>query len=63
MDRHHIVGLFFVNENLTSDKHLQLLQQSIMLRLKQIFPNHENPNLSAESIRFQQDGASPHGIT
>ena len=47
----HIVGPFSINGNLTSDRYLQLLQQSLIPRLiRQIFPNYENPNLPAESI-------------
>ena len=44
----YIVGPFLINGNLTSDKYLKLLQQSMIPR--QIFPNYENPNLSAESM-------------
>ena len=56
----HIVGFFFINGNLTSDKYPRLSQQSIIPQHRQIFPNYENPNLLAETIWFQQDLAPPH---
>jgi len=52
---HHIVGPFFINGNLTSPRYLELLQQRVIPRLRQIFPNYENQHLVAETIWFQQD--------
>ena len=56
----HIIDSFFIKGNLTSDKYLQLLQQSFIPLLGQIYPNYGKAYLPAESILFQQDGAHPH---
>ena len=43
-----------------TNRYLQLLQQTIIPRVRQIFPNYKYLNLPTESIWFQQDGAPPH---
>jgi hypothetical protein len=55
----NIVGPFFISGNCRSERYLQLLQQHIVLRLREIFTNHGNRNIPAETIWFQQDGAPP----
>ena len=49
----HIVGPFSINGNLTSDRYLQLLQQSLIPRLFPYPHTLQNPV-------FQQDNAQPH---
>lgn len=56
----HIIGPFFIEGNLNSDKYLQLLQNNIIHRLLQLFPSVNNPNVIAENVWFHQDGATPH---
>jgi hypothetical protein len=56
----NIIGPFFIDGNLTSAKYLQLLQQQVIPRLRQIFVNYEDRNILAETVRFQQDGAPPY---
>lgn len=56
----HVIGPYFIQGTLTSAQYLLLLQESIVPELRQIFPNNANPNLPAQHIWFQQDGAPPH---
>lgn len=56
----HVIGPYFINGNLTSERYLLLLQEHIIPELRRLFPNNNNPNLPAEQIWFQQDGAPPH---
>lgn len=53
-----IVGPFFMNENLTGTRYLNLLQNEIVPALTNLFPN-ENGELDRH-IWFQQDGAPAH---
>ena len=55
-----IIGPYFINGNLNSTRYLVLLQESIVPDLIRLFPNNNDPNLIAEHIWFQQDGAPPH---
>lgn len=56
----HIIGPYLINGNLNSARYLALLQESIVPDLIRLFPNDNDPNLVAEHIWFQQDGAPPH---
>jgi hypothetical protein len=56
----NIIGSFFIDGNLTSAKYLQVLQQQVIPRLRQIFVNYEDINITAEIVWFQQDGTLPH---
>lgn len=56
----HVIGPYFLDGTLTSARYLLLLQESIVPELRRLFPNHDNPNLPAQQIWFQQDGAPPH---
>jgi hypothetical protein len=56
----NIIGYFFIDGNLTSAKYLQLLQQQVIPRLRQIFVNYEDTNITAKTVWFQQDGAPRH---
>lgn len=55
-----IVGPFFIEGTLNSEKYLDLLQNYIIPSVSALYPNDENPNIPADSIWFQQDGAPPH---
>lgn len=55
-----IVGPFFIEGTLNSVNYLDLLQNYIIPNLTALYPNGENPNIPADSIWFQQDGAPPH---
>lgn len=56
----HIIGPYFIHGNLNSARYLTLLQESIVPDVSRLFPNNNDPNLPAEEIWFQQDGAPPH---
>lgn len=56
----HVIGPYFVDGNLTSERYLLLLQELIIPELRRLFPNNNNVHLPAEQIWFQQDGAPPH---
>lgn len=56
----HIVGPFFIEGNLNSARYLQLLQENVIPRIMELFPNPVNANAVNETIWFQQDGAPPH---
>lgn len=56
----HIIGPYFIEGNLTGAGYLELLQNVVFPRLVELFPNNANPNLLADNIWFQQDGAPPH---
>lgn len=55
-----IVGPFFIDGSLNGDKYLDLLQHQIIPALAALYPHHQNPQLPANSLWFQQDGAPPH---
>lgn len=56
----HVIGPFFLNGNLTADTYLTLLREKVIPAVIQIFPNRENPQVIANDVYFQQDGAPPH---
>lgn len=56
--RGQIIGPFFLNETLTADRYLQLLQTHIIPAITALFPG-ENGGID-NRIFFQQDGAPPH---
>lgn len=58
--RNHIVGPFFIDGNLNGNKYLELLQNNIVPTLTNLYPDPANPQVPANVIWFQQDGAPPH---
>lgn len=56
----HIVGPFFIDGNLNGDKYLELLQNNVVPTLTNLYPDPANPQVPANNIWFQQDGAPPH---
>ena len=54
----HVVGPFFLDETLTGDRYLQLLETYIIPAIATLFPE-ENGGID-NRIVFQQDGAPPH---
>ncbi|VEN42073.1 unnamed protein product, partial [Callosobruchus maculatus] len=56
----HIVGPFFIDGNLNGDKYLELLQNYVVPTLANLHPDPANPQVPANTIWFQQDGAPPH---
>lgn len=58
MIRHHFIGPFFIEGNLTSVIYLDLLQTQIVPAIAAIFPGDDLP--VADGVWFQQDGAPPH---
>lgn len=56
----HIIGPFFINGNLNGDNYLALLQNNVLPTLTNLYPDPANPQLPANMIWFQQDGAPPH---
>lgn len=48
-----IIGPFFIDGNLTSQKYLQLLRRNVVPKLQEL-------NIDIHQIWFQQDGAPPH---
>lgn len=58
--RGHIIGPFFLRENLNAASYLQLLRDEIVPSINRLFPNQANPALISDDIWYQQDGAPPH---
>jgi hypothetical protein len=52
-----VVGPFFLNENLTGERYLEMLQDEILPAIAEIVEDGPNPDAN---IIFQQDGAPPH---
>ena len=52
----HVIGSFFIDGNWNGLNYLALLQNNIV---PTIYPAQENPQVPANVIRFQQDGAPP----
>ena len=57
---YHVIGLFSIDGNLNSKEYLRLLRRRIVPTLRELFSNYQSPELPAETIGFQQDGAPPH---
>lgn len=55
-----IVGPFFIEGPLNSDKYLDLLEHNIIPALVALYPNNNNPQIPNNSLWYQQDGAPPH---
>lgn len=56
----YVIGPFFINDNLNRDNYLVLLQNNVVPRLANLYPDPANPQVPANMIWFQQDGAPPH---
>lgn len=56
----HIIGPFFIDGNLNGDNYLALLQNNVVPTLTNLYPDPANPQVPANMIWFQQDGAPPH---
>lgn len=56
----NIIGPFFINESLNSERYLVLLQNEIIPALYNLFPNENHPERLADRVWFQQDGAPAH---
>ena len=56
----HIIGPFFIDGNLNGDNYLALLQNNVVPALTNLYPDPANPQVLANIIWFQQDGAPPH---
>lgn len=56
----HVIGPFFIDGNLNGDNYLALLQNNVVPTLANLYPAQANPQVPADVIWFQQDGAPPH---
>lgn len=54
----HIIGPFFIDDNLTGEKYLDVLENRIIPCINRAI--EEDMNLFENEIVFQQDGAPPH---
>ena len=56
----HIIGPFFLRENLTANSYLHLLRNRIIPNLITLYHDQYNYRTLRNDIWFQQDGAPPH---
>lgn len=56
----NVIGPFFIHGTLSSVSYLQLLQNQIIPKIKEIKPNPLNPQALHQDVWYQQDGAPAH---
>ena len=55
-----ILNFTFTEKQILAERYLRLLRERIMPRLRELFPNYQNPELTAETIWLLKNVATPH---